>query len=159
MNYSKILECQSHLTNSMNHHKQGACSKRPARLREAASAEPGPARPQEARRPRRTGEYVEAYERRERRWRTFSTGPNGIPSCSHLYEYVRVSPDLEGHLQSVLETSCFIPSRTKHPYRFTILASATIKEVTMNPLDSIPGTITAGFLLTVILYIVVKALV
>ncbi len=29
----------------------------------------------------------------------------------------------------------------------------------MNPLDSIPGTITAGFLLTVILYIVVKALV
>ncbi len=29
----------------------------------------------------------------------------------------------------------------------------------MNPLDSIPGTITAGFVLTVILYIVVKALV
>lgn len=29
----------------------------------------------------------------------------------------------------------------------------------MNPLDSIPGTITAGFVLTVILYIVVKGLV
>ena len=29
----------------------------------------------------------------------------------------------------------------------------------MNPLDSIPGTITAGFVLTVVLYIVVKALV
>jgi len=29
----------------------------------------------------------------------------------------------------------------------------------MNPLDSIPGTITAGFVLTVVLYVVVKALV
>jgi len=29
LNNSKILECQSHLTNSMNHHKQGACPKRP----------------------------------------------------------------------------------------------------------------------------------
>ncbi len=32
---SKNLECQFHLTHSMNPHKQGACSKRPARLREA----------------------------------------------------------------------------------------------------------------------------
>jgi hypothetical protein len=29
----------------------------------------------------------------------------------------------------------------------------------MNPLDSIPGTITAGFVLTAVLYFVVKALV
>ena len=29
----------------------------------------------------------------------------------------------------------------------------------MNPLDSIPGTITAGFVLTAVLYVVVKALV
>ncbi len=29
----------------------------------------------------------------------------------------------------------------------------------MNPLDSIPGTITAGFVLTVVLYFVVKLLV
>ncbi len=29
----------------------------------------------------------------------------------------------------------------------------------MNPLDSIPGTITSGFVLTVILYVVVKMLV
>ncbi len=29
----------------------------------------------------------------------------------------------------------------------------------MNPLDSIPGTITAGFVLTIVLYFVVKMLV
>ncbi len=29
----------------------------------------------------------------------------------------------------------------------------------MNPLDSIPGTITAGFVLTVVLYFIVKMLV
>lgn len=29
----------------------------------------------------------------------------------------------------------------------------------MNPLDSIPGTITAGFVLTVVLYVFVKMLV
>ncbi len=29
----------------------------------------------------------------------------------------------------------------------------------MNPLNSIPGTITAGFVLTIVLYVVVKALV
>jgi len=32
-----------------------------------------PARPQAARSPRLTGEYVEGFEQRERRWRTFST--------------------------------------------------------------------------------------
>jgi hypothetical protein len=34
-----------------------------------------------------------------------------------------------------------------------------IKEDTMNPLDSIPGTIASGFALTVVLYFVVKMLV
>ncbi len=29
----------------------------------------------------------------------------------------------------------------------------------MNPLDSIPGTIAAGFVLTIVLYVVVKTLV
>ncbi len=29
----------------------------------------------------------------------------------------------------------------------------------MNPLDSIPGTIIAGFVLTIVLYVVVKAIV
>lgn len=37
--------------------------------------------------------------------------------------------------------------------------SPNLKEDTMNPLDSIPGTITAGFVLTVVLYFVVKMLV
>ena len=34
-----------------------------------------PARPLAASRPRRTAKYVEAFEQRERRWRTFSTVP------------------------------------------------------------------------------------
>ncbi|MXX11203.1 MAG: hypothetical protein F4201_01365 [Nitrospira sp. SB0677_bin_15] len=37
--------------------------------------------------------------------------------------------------------------------------SSNTKENTMNPLDSIPGTIGAGFVLTVVLYFVVKMLV
>lgn len=37
--------------------------------------------------------------------------------------------------------------------------SRLTKEELMNPLDSIPGTITAGFVLTVVLYVFVKMLV
>lgn len=37
--------------------------------------------------------------------------------------------------------------------------SRLTKEERMNPLDSIPGTITAGFVLTVVLYVFVKMLV
>ena len=46
----------------------------------------------------------------------------------------------------------------KHPKPCLVLFTHK-KEDTMNPLDSIPGTITAGFVLTVILYFVVKAMV
>ena len=37
--------------------------------------------------------------------------------------------------------------------------SRLTKEELMNPLDSIPGTITAGFVLTLVLYVFVKMLV
>ena len=47
--------------------------KKAARLREAASAEPGPARPQGFWRAERTREYVSTTKARERSWRHFST--------------------------------------------------------------------------------------
>ena len=62
-----------HYSKLWHNRKHAVCSKRLARLREAASAKPGPARPQAARRLRRTVGYGEAFEQRERRWRPFST--------------------------------------------------------------------------------------
>ena len=56
-----------------------------ARPREVPLTEPGPARPQEAIRPRRTREYVEGCERRERSWRSFSTLPFDVMILKTLH--------------------------------------------------------------------------
>jgi len=63
LNNLKILERQSHMANSMNHHEQGVCSKRPSSKAIAALA-------------RRAYTGVREHDKgRERRWRTFSTDP------------------------------------------------------------------------------------
>ncbi len=82
-----------------------------------------------------------------------------ISSCSHPKNRIGCFSNHTIRRQLVVSTTNLGRSHETPNTQKQRCALFNIKEDTMNPLDSIPGTIASGFVLTVVLYFVVKMLV